>query len=274
MALKHASITQQRVSRLLTIHNRRQNLPCMNKNPLSRRNFLSRMAQLCLTATTGLAAHPAATAFTAPYAGKPKETVMKLPLPALDGSVSVEQAIQKRRTKRAYAATPLSMAMLSQLLWAAQGVTEDGGFKRAAPSGGACYPMDIYAIVGHEKITSLAAGIVRYRPTDHSLSIWQKKDLREPIARAALHQRWMAQAPIQLVIVAEYARITAKYGQRGIQYAWIEAGHIGQNIFLQAEALGLVAGIVGAFDDEQIAKIMRLPPATHPLLVMPVGCPG
>ncbi|MFP4036521.1 MAG: SagB/ThcOx family dehydrogenase [Desulfobacteraceae bacterium] len=92
-------------------------------------------------------------------------------------------------------------------------------------------------------------------------------------AGASLSQMWMARAPVNLVITAEYERITGKYGRRGIQYAVIEAGHIGQNIFLQAVALGLGAGIVGAFKDDDLVKILSLPPRHRPLLVMPVGRP-
>jgi SagB-type dehydrogenase family enzyme len=82
---------------------------------------------------------------------------------------------------------------------------------------------------------------------------------------------WMATAPINLVITAEYSRVMGKYGKRGVRYALIEAGHIGQNLFLQAEALGLRAGIVGAFHDKEVAEVMNLPPSHEPLLIMPIG---
>jgi SagB-type dehydrogenase family enzyme len=82
---------------------------------------------------------------------------------------------------------------------------------------------------------------------------------------------WMAKAPINLVITAEYSRVAVKYGNRGIRYAMIEAGHIGQNLFLQAEALGLKAGIVGAFHDKELIEIMEIPRTHEPLLIMSVG---
>ena len=91
------------------------------------------------------------------------------------------------------------------------------------------------------------------------------------MARAALSQMWIARAPVSLVITAEYNRVGVKYGERGVRYAMIEAGHIGQNLFLQAEALGLKAGIVGAFHDTKLNKILNLPRAHEPLLIMPVG---
>ncbi len=140
----------------------------------------------------------------------------------------------------------LVFSLVSQRVWTAQGITEDSGFKRAVPSAGALYPMDVYAVVGQDCVEQIEAGVYHYEPKGHSLSLVTKRDLRDSIARAALSQMWMAKAPINLVITAEYSRVAVKYGNRGIRYAMIEAGHIGQNLFLQAEALGLKAGIVMA----------------------------
>ncbi|RLA91161.1 MAG: nitroreductase, partial [Deltaproteobacteria bacterium] len=89
--------------------------------------------------------------------------------------------------------------------------------------------------------------------------------------RASLSQMWMMEAPIMILITVEYRRVTRKYGERGIRYAHIEAGHIGQNIFLQAESLGLSCGIVGAFYDDKIKEVLNLPKNFEPLIIMPVG---
>jgi SagB-type dehydrogenase family enzyme len=99
------------------------------------------------------------------------------------------------------------------------------------------------------------------------------QDLRHALAKAALGQHWMTGAPLQLVITAEYSRVTVKYGRRGIRYAMIEAGHIAQNIFLQAEALGFKAAIVGAFNDSELSAVMGIPGSHEPLLIMPIGYP-
>ena len=196
---------------------------------------------------------------------------MKLPQPKLEGSISVEQAIHQRRTIRNYRSRRLELEQLSQLLWAAQGITGRRRFKRAAPSAGALYPMDIYAVVGQDSVDQMEAGVYHYEPRGHILTPLSKEDLRDHVARAAISQMWMADAPINLVITAEYSRATGKYGKRGIRYALIEAGHIGQNLFLQAEALGLKAGIVGAFRDNKVIEIMNLPRMHEPLLIMPIG---
>jgi SagB-type dehydrogenase family enzyme len=163
------------------------------------------------------------------------------------------------------------MEQLAQLLWAAQGITEERGFKRAAASGGALYPVDVYAVVGRAGVEGLEPGIYHYEPEGHGVSLHLEGDLREHLARASLHQMWMARAPLNLVVTAEYSRITSKYGERGVRYVLMEAGHVGQNIFLQAEALGLGAGIVGAFHDEEVIQVMKIPRSHEPLLIMPVG---
>ncbi len=199
---------------------------------------------------------------------------MDLPNAKTDGTVSLEKSIKVRRTIRSFTSQQLNLEQLSQLLWAAYGITEDRGYKRAAASGGACYPMDIYVLVGEEGVKGMHAGIYHYEPMGHNVSLISEGDLREGVARASLGQMWMAKPPLSLVVCAEYARITSRYGDRGVRYAMIEAGHIGQNIFLQAEALGLGAGIVGAFQDEAVIQVMGTPPSHEPLLIMPVGYKG
>ena len=196
---------------------------------------------------------------------------MKLPLPLTQGTVSVEQAINQRRTVRKFASRPLDVHQVSQLLWSAQGITEKNGIKRAAPSAGALYPTNIYVVAGHNSVAHMEAGVYQYEPKGHVLSLVVKSDLREVVARAALSQMWIARAPLSIVITAEFKRITVKYKKRGVIYAVIEAGHMGQNLFLQAEALGLKAGIVGAFYEKKLIEAIRIPPSHEPLLIMPIG---
>jgi len=199
--------------------------------------------------------------------------ILLLPKQKAKGSISVEEALASRRTRRDFQAKPLSLEELAQLLWAAQGITGSEGYLRVAPSGGALYPLDVYAVVGEASVKGLASGVYRYLPSQHGLEQTRSGDLREAVAQASLGQMWMADAPLSLVVTAEYARIERKYGSRGRRYAMIEVGHVGQNIFLQAEALGLGVGIVGAFDDGRLAKVLHLPGAHEPLIVMPVGHP-
>ena len=196
---------------------------------------------------------------------------MQLPDPTTDGDVSLEMTIHQRRTVRSFHSKELTLKQLSQLFWAAQGITEPGGFKRAAPSAGALYPMDIYGVVGEDCIERLNPGVCLYKSATHSFSLTQEGDIRRDIAMASLGQMWMSYAPITFVITAEYSRIMGKYGQRGVRYAMIEAGHIGQNIFLQSQPLGLEAGIVGAFADQKVIQVMGIKSTHEPLLLMPAG---
>jgi SagB-type dehydrogenase family enzyme len=199
------------------------------------------------------------------------DATIPLPKPLLDGKVSVEKAIKERRTIRDFKNRTLPLTHLSQLLWAGQGITDPKEEKRAAPSAGALYPLDIYLIVGEKGVEGIEAGVYRYLPAEHSILPIQKGDCRKEISSASLWQAWMAKAPVLFLITAEYKRITGKYGERGIRYALIEVGHVGQNLFLQAEALGLGAGIVGAFNDADVSKVMGSPTKHEPLLIMPVG---
>jgi SagB-type dehydrogenase family enzyme len=196
---------------------------------------------------------------------------MQLPKPTFDGTVSVERAIKERRTVRAFRPDPLNMAQLAQLLWAAQGITDERRGSRSAPSGGALYPLDVYVVVGERGVEGLRAGIYRYHPAHHNLESIGPGDGRKKVASAALSQMWIASAPVTFIITAEYERITLKYGERGIRYAHIEVGHVGQNIFLQAGALGLGAGIVGAFRDASVAEAINAPEEHEPLIIIPVG---
>ena len=205
------------------------------------------------------------------YPGQPgAQDLINLPAPDSQGTVSVAQAIKSRRTVRQFARQNLTQNQLSQLLWAAYGITDSRGL-RSAPSAGALYPLDLYAVVGDRQVSSLAAGVYHYLPEKHSLEVIRQGDLRPAVARASLSQAWMAEAPIMLVITGEYRRCQIKYGERGIRYTYMEAGHVGQNIFLQAEALGLGAGIVGAFENAAVSQTLGLPPAHDPLIIMPVG---
>jgi SagB-type dehydrogenase family enzyme len=207
-------------------------------------------------------------------AGKPagkKEGNIMLKPPLTDGKMSLEEAIKRRRTIRSFQEKPVTEEQFSQIFWSAQGITDEGGFKRAAPSGGALYPADVYACAGKGCVNGLSEGIYHYISTNHSIEKIKGGDKRGDLGEACLGQMWMARAPVIFVLTAEYERITGKYGNRGIRYALIEIGHIGQNIFLQCQALGLSAGIVGAFDDRMVGKVMDLEKDYRPLIVMPVG---
>jgi SagB-type dehydrogenase family enzyme len=193
--------------------------------------------------------------------------VLALPQPRLDGPMSVERALRLRRSVRSFSSRPLQFAELSQLLWAAQGVTGPRG-QRTAPSAGALYPLTLYAAVG--RVAGLPPGLYRYRPTGHALVIAGRRDVRAGLSSAA-GQTWVAQAPLILVVCADGSRVEAKYGRRGSRFVDIEAGHAVQNVHLQAVALGLGSTDVGAFDPSEVKDTLRLAGMEAPLLLAPVG---
>ena len=200
---------------------------------------------------------------------------ISLPKPTYKGRLSVEEALKVRRTHRSFKSRALTLDQLSQILWASYGVTAKlpGYYLKTAPSAGALYPLDIYALVGKRGVKDLGPGVYRFLPGNHSVERIREGDFRTDIARLSAHQMWIAEAPLVLVITGEYARSRVKYGLRGVSYTQIEAGCVGQNVFLQAEALGLKAGIVGAFNNEKIIAALGLPGGHNPLLIMPVGYP-
>jgi len=199
--------------------------------------------------------------------------VLKLPSPVTVGTMSVEEAIFRRRSKREYLDKPLDGFQLSQLLWAAQGITEPRWGLRAAPSAGGTYPLEIYAVVGENSVEDLRAGIYRYNPKDHTIILVASGDFRAELSTAALNQQWVAKAPVNIVVAAVYERTTRIYGSRGVRYVDMEAGHVGQNVYLIAAAMGLGAVVIGAFHDEQVHQVLRLPKDQVPLYVIPVGYP-
>jgi len=204
---------------------------------------------------------------------QPEKKVISLPKPALKGKVSIEETIARRRTIRRFTSEPLSLSQLSQLLFAAQGITEPIRGKRAAPSAGALYPLEVYIVVGKGGVSGLSAGIYHYLVKNHSLELKMKGDFQKKISASALYQRWVATAPVIFVIAADYSRTTKKYKDRGIRYVHIEVGHCGENIALQAVGLGLGAGFVGAFWDGKLASSLALGKNEVPLYIIPVGHP-
>lgn len=198
----------------------------------------------------------------------PDQVEVKLPKPRFDSDVPVEETLLKRRSVRDYTGKPLTLQEVSQLLWAAQGVTDPKGL-RTAPSAGATYPLETYLVVGD--VEGLTQGVYRYDPAKHGLVRVIGRDLRAELAAAALGQSWVKEGAINIVFTAIYERTTLRYGDRGVRYVHMEAGHAAQNIYLQAVALSLGTVVVGAFYDDRVREVLNLSRDEHPLYIMPVG---
>ena len=205
------------------------------------------------------------------------QLVVMLPPPVLDGSMSVEEALASRRSRRNFMDRAITLDQLSQILWAAYGITypmpdarpELRGGLRTSPSAGATFPLEVYVIVGN--VDGLGPGVYRYISEEHKLARVIDGDVRSALAEAALGQRMVREAPATVFYSAVFYRITGRYGERGIAYAFIELGHSAQNVYLQVEALGLGTVAIGAFIDDMVIQVLNLPDNEHPLYIMPIG---
>lgn len=194
--------------------------------------------------------------------------MITLPKPSLDGTLSVEAALHMRKSVRSFSTGSLTIAEVSQLLWAAQGINRQNG-RRTAPSAGALYPLEIYLVTG--TVDDLPPGVYHYHPHEHALELVTDGDLRPALTQAAVRQSCVENGAIDLVLAGVYERTAMKYGSRASRYVHIEIGHAAQNICLQAVALDLGTVVVGAFDDERVQRILMMKNNEVPLCIMPVG---
>ena len=200
----------------------------------------------------------------------------RLPSPSTSGEVSVEAAIADRRSCRSFAADrPVSLSQLSQILWAAQGITDDDG-RRAAPSAGALHQLHVLVAVG--AVGGVEQGLHRYRPGAHSLALVAEGDHRPVLERCALDdQPWVGRAALVLVVVAEMHAIVEHFrdqsppGERGRRYAQLETGAVAENVHLQAAALGLGCVVVAGFDDGALSSALRLRAGQEPTTMLALG---
>lgn len=199
------------------------------------------------------------------------QDVIKLPAPETENGMSVQEAIYKRRSTRKFSPGVLSLEEVSQLLWAAGGATIDGvtGPTRSYASAGGIYPLEIYLVAGN--VEGLEAGLYEYNWRNNTLKLLDKGDLRGALARASYGQRMISQAQVTIVITAIYEKTASRYGQRGRDlYVPMDAGHVGQNVHLQAESLGLGTVMVGAFTPEAVSRVLKGAKGV-PIYIMPIG---
>jgi len=193
-----------------------------------------------------------------PYA----PTTPRVDLPAPAGvqvpALDVRAAIEQRRSLRSYSAQPLSLGELSFLLWASQGVqkiTERPVTLRNVPSAGARHAFETFVLVN--RVTGLVPGLYRFAAIEHALL---QVDLCAEVAaqtvRACHDQTMVARAAATFVWVAVLERMHWRYGERGYRYLHLDAGHICQNLYLAAEALGAGACAIAAFDDDLLNQVV------------------
>ena len=219
------------------------------------------MAYILLLA--GWNAVPGQPATRSKPAKKGTQTVIALPKPQIQGGMSLSQALAERRSIRQFARQDLQREQIAQLCWAGQGITHQERGYRTAPSAGALYPLRL--------MVATAEGLFAYLPKRHALEQVGTTDIRSALETAALHQECVGSAGAVFVVCGDISITAAKYRARAERYVWIEAGHVGQNILLQATALGLGAVPVGAFEDAAIGRALHLSAGWRPLYILPVG---
>ena len=192
-----------------------------------------------------------------------------LPEPKRTGEVSIEATLDQRRSVRRYDSASLSLQEISQLVWAAQGVTEPRDGLRTAPSAGATFPLEVDLLVAGSE--GLEDGVYRYRPREHSLVQRIAGDLRRDLHDAALGQAAILEAPVVMVISGVTSRTARRYGPRAERYVHMEAGHAAQNVYLQGTALDIGTVVIGAFRDDAVSRTLRLDRGEQPLYLMPLG---
>jgi SagB-type dehydrogenase family enzyme len=208
---------------------------------------------------------PAMHSTSSPASPAAEQVIIPLPSPNYQGTMSLEETLAQRRSIREFEDRPLTDWELGQLLWAAQGLTNDRGF-RTVPSAGALYPLEVYV--------ATAQGIFHYQPQGHHLVVLSPVDARPALYAAALDQEAIRQAPALFAMTAVYERTISKYGQeRSPRYVHLEAGHAAQNLLLQAVALNLGAVPIGAFHDKEVQAALGLTEDHEPLYLIPVGHP-
>ena len=196
------------------------------------------------------------------------QQTIKLPKPSFDGPVSVEKAILKRRSIREYNNQPLSLNHVAQLLWVSQGIVTKEGF-RTVPSAGALYPFDMYLVAGH--IKDLDAGVYLYDPKNHQITLTASGDKRSALHAATYNHDCVRDGAASIVMTTVYEKTTQKYGDPGINYINMEAGHASQNLYLQAVSLNLGTVAVAAIKPDDFKKILELPKNVEPIYLMPFG---
>ncbi len=185
----------------------------------------------------------------------PARKLIQLTPPKLKGSISFEEALAKRRSVRQYANRLVEFPLIGQLAWAGQGITELQKGLRTAPSAGATYPIDLYF--------ATPEGLFVYRPQQHSLEQTLTDDVRAVLG--------VPPAPCDIIIGGSARKLTDQFRDKAKTYMLLEAGHIAQNIQLQAVCLGLGSVTIGGIDTRQVARVCRLPRNYEAIYVISVG---
>lgn len=197
---------------------------------------------------------------------KGKGEEFPLPPPEIERGRNIFEVIKERRSKRVMGGSS-NIKELSTVLWSANGVTMKKKYVslRSAPSAGALYSVENYISV--QRVEGIEKGIYFYEPEKHCLRLLKKGDFSDALQRACLDQRFVGEAAFNLIWTANFDTFLPHYGDRGLRYAYLDAGHIAENAFLACVSLGLSACPVGAYFDDEINSILELE-ETNPVIYL------
>ena len=166
--------------------------------------------------------------------------------------------LQNRRALRKYLMEPMSFEELAFILWASQGITgkSDNYSFRTTPSGGALYPIETY--FSANLVEDLEPGIYHFDVENFALNRIREDDQAEATAKACMNQKFMAQSAVTFLWTAIFRRSMSKYGNRGLRYILLDAGHICQNSLIAAEATGCGGCPVAAFYDDEVNDLLKI----------------
>jgi len=169
------------------------------------------------------------------------------------------ELIGKRHSSREFTRAPVDKDKLSHLLRYSCGLVEgsDDLFRRAHPSGGGRFPLEIYPIV-FQGNADIPAGLYHYNIREHALDVLWKRPFSDHEIGELFFYEWIKDASFALVLTAAFDRSQMKYGERGYRYILIEAGHISQNVYLAAEAVGLKCCAMAGTKDEKIERLLDI----------------
>ncbi len=176
------------------------------------------------------------------------------------GEIGLRDAIERRRSLREYDDRPVTLEELSFLLWCTQGVrnvvSEKATF-RTVPSAGARHPFE--TVILANRVSGLSPGLYQYGALEHHLiELPSRPNVAERLTAACLGQGMVRVCAAAFIWVADSARMTWRYGERGFRYLHLDAGHVCQNLYLAAESIGAGACAIGAFDDDQVNELLGL----------------
>ena len=193
---------------------------------------------------------------------------INLPGPRTDGGISVEKALKERRSIRSFGKDGLTLNEVSQLLWAAQGVTDDKGH-RTAPSAMARYPLQVYLLA--DNVTGLPSGVYHYSSQGHNLTVIAQGKIDEYYNATAGFEAWIKTAPAIFVITGDLSSMNQMPRQDLSRLVYIEAGAAAENLLLEVVSLNLASTYTAGFDANKTEELLGLPAGGVPIGVLPVG---